>query len=103
MFKTLIVPAIAGLAILAAPATALAGETNSGTIVRVAVGDLNLATDQGATEMKKRVRSATYQACLYAENGQLVSPEEQTACVRTAQAKAKTQMAQKIANSRFGG
>lgn len=102
MFKSIITPAIAGIAILAAPASALASETQNNS-VRVHVGDLDLATEAGAAEMKKRVRAGAFKACLFDEEGQLVTVQEQNACARIALQKSETQMAQKIANSRYGG
>jgi len=102
MFKSIIIPALAGIAVLAAPATALAGEAKSNTVL-VEIGDLDLTSEAGISEMQKRVRSASYKACLTDEKGKLVSHEEQFACTRVAQEKTETQMAQKIANSRYGG
>ncbi|WP_066557947.1 UrcA family protein [Croceicoccus bisphenolivorans] len=103
MFKSLIVPAAAGIAVLATPAAALAGENLSQNRVVVSINDLDISTSEGAAEMQKRVRAATYKACLFDEKGQIVSPEAQNACARVAMKKSETQMAQKIANVRYGG
>lgn len=104
MIKTFLIPALAGLAVLSAPSAALAGTAQGQTnTVVVSSHGLDLTTDAGAAELQKRIRSATFRACMYGEKGQLIGAQEQFACARNSQNEARPQVAQKIASARFGG
>lgn len=100
MFK-FIAPVAAGIAILTAPTTAFASEARN--VVTVSLSDLDLTTEEGVATMQKRVRAAALKACMFDEKGQIVAPEAQNNCARVAHKQSQTQMAQKIANVRYGG
>ena len=104
MIKTVFIPALAGLAVLAAPSAALAGTVQDHTnTVRVSTADLDLTSEAGATQLQKRIRAATFQACLYDARGQVTTADVQFSCVRESAKESRPQVAQKIANARFGG
>ncbi len=104
MIKTIFIPALAGLAVLAAPTAALAGTAQDNTnTVRVSTADLDLTTEAGANELQKRIRAATFKACLYDANGQVTTANAQFSCVRESAKESRPQVAQKIADARLGG
>lgn len=103
MIKTIFIPALAGLAVLAAPTAVLANTAQDNVTVRVSTADLDLSSDAGAAELQKRIRAATFKACLYDAKGQVTPADVQFSCVRESAKESRPQVAQKIADARFGG
>ncbi|WP_239805339.1 UrcA family protein [Croceicoccus hydrothermalis] len=109
-FNKKIAPALAA-AVLAAPMIAAPAHAepwvqrgpDEGATTTVQVNDLDLSTEEGQRTLKKRVKAAAYDVCLYTVSGMIATPDEQSACVRIALQRSEGQMATAINNARYGG
>lgn len=95
MFKTtatLIAAAIAATGSLALPATAADGrETVS---IAVTHDDLDLTTQDGQTELQRRLNRAAKQVCRYPTNRTLMSSQNESRCYREARRDVAVQLAE---------
>lgn len=89
----------------AALAAALsAGAANAGERAeRVSYRDLDLASVEGQAELQQRLDSAARRVCRFAEDGQIVPPEEENACYREARKRVDVQVAQLTSETQRGG
>lgn len=100
MFK-FIAPVAAGIAILTAPTAAFAETKPFERVVHV--DDLDLAKPEDQRQMEIRVQRAVKAMCVDRRTRDIDLRARQSACLKEAQSKTQTQMAQKIADARYGG
>lgn len=96
MIKTALFAAAAALATAATAAPVLAKD------VVVSYADLDLASVQGQKTFTRRIERAARVACDF-ERGRELPSIEAVRCLRQARAKARTEMAAIVADSRLGG
>jgi len=96
MMKTVLFAVAAALATTVTAAPVLAKD------VTVTYGDLDLATAKGQQDFARRIDRAAKVACDYQPDGHIPSQEAMT-CYRQARAKATTEMALRLENTRLGG
>lgn len=94
--KTALFAAAAALATAATAAPVLAKD------VLVRYGDLDLASAQGQQAFARRIDHAAKKACDFYVHGQLPS-RDAIRCFHEARAKARTEMAAVVDDSRLGG
>lgn len=96
MMKTVLFAAAAALATAMTAAPVLAKD------VVVRYGDLDLASAKGQATFARRIDHAAKAACFVDSDPRVLNPAS-NACYRQAKAKAKTQMAALVEDTRLGG
>lgn len=100
--KTIPLAAALTAALVAQPAFAgTFGREPTNRVERVSYADLDLSTKAGREELDKRLAKATIQVCRFDAKGNIVTRNDEMACVRTARADIRTQLAQIATERRF--
>lgn len=102
MYKNITL-ALAGAALLAAPAVS-AQERDTRT-TGVTVTDLDLSTDEGRAEMDRRIENAAKEVCGMGERsiGSNIATRESRQCYRDAKRQMERHFAQLVEDQRRGG
>lgn len=105
--KSVLSAAIAGAALIAAPATAgpKLSQKNVGQSVAVSYADLNLGTVAGQKALERRINAAAKKVCQWDKHAvgtRILSPDRR-ACFDKARQSAKKQMASLINTTARGG